>query len=146
MTPIRGSIKGGYVMSKRARILGVTGMTVALSFVGCGGAVEREGDEAEIAEVSEALTTAVYAEGLASGWQSWSWRTSVNTAATSPVYSGTKSLSATYGINWAGLYLHSNTLLSGSNYDTLRFWIHGGTTGGQHIDLTLRNAADADGP
>jgi len=132
-------------MTKRAMIQGVMGMmTLALSGAACSGSIEVE-DEANIEEVSEALTSAVYTDQLASGWQNWSWRTTVNSQATSPVQSGTKSLSATYGINWAGLYLHSSTLLTGSNYDTLHFFIHGGTAGGQQISVVLRDGSDAEG-
>jgi hypothetical protein len=138
-------------MNKRAYSVGL-GLSVALFGAGCGDAIDDyapsiDGDKPTIAEYEGALTsTSVYAEGLASGWANWSWSTSVNTQASSPVQSGSKSLAATFTAGWAGLYLHSDTLLSGSSYDTVRFWIHGGATGGQSISVRLRDSANQNGP
>jgi uncharacterized repeat protein (TIGR01451 family) len=78
----------------------------------------------------------VYDEALASGWGDWSWNTTRNFANPSPVHSGAASLAITYDAAWAGLYLHANAL-DLSAEDTLRFWIHGGATGGQEISVSL---------
>jgi len=86
---------------------------------------------------SAAVELPVYNDGLASGWDDWSWDTTVNFTNTTPVYSGTASLAATYTAGWAGLYLDSNIIISGSGYDTLEFWINGGMKGGQKLRVML---------
>lgn len=78
----------------------------------------------------------VYDEALASGWQNWSWDTTANFGATSPVHGGSKALAVTYNAGWAGLYLRSLGALP-TGYDTLRFWIHGGASGGQPITVAF---------
>lgn len=82
----------------------------------------------------------VFHDSLAPGWQNWSWSTSLNFANAAPVYgAGGQSVSVTHSAAWAGLYLHSTVLVSGAEYGTLRFAIHGGAAGGQMIAV---NAAD----
>lgn len=78
----------------------------------------------------------VYTDALASGWQDWSWDTTVDRSNATPVHSGTASIAATYTAAWGGLYLHANSL-DISAYDTLRFWLHGGTAGGQRVSISL---------
>ena len=78
----------------------------------------------------------VYGDALASGWQDWSWNTTVNLSNAVPVYSGTASIAATYTSAWGGLYLHANSA-DVSTYDTLQFWLHGGNAGGQRISVSL---------
>jgi hypothetical protein len=74
----------------------------------------------------------IYTDALQNSWQNWSWAT-VNLAATSPVHSGTKSASVTAGA-WAAIYLHNDPFDS-SNFTNITFWIHGGSPGGQKIQL-----------
>src|SRR5262249_13964483 len=54
----------------------------------------------------------VYADNLASGWEDWSWDTTVNLANATPVHSGGASVAATYTAAWGGLQLHTNTALT----------------------------------
>lgn len=79
----------------------------------------------------------VYVDALAAGWQDWSWGTSRDYAATSPVHSGAHSLAVTHTAAWGGLYLHAATPLPGTDYEAVRFWVHGGSTGGQSVVLAL---------
>ncbi len=83
-----------------------------------------------------AADLAVYADSLAAGWEDWSWNTTRNLANATPVHGGTASLAVTYTAAWGGLYLHANSV-DVSAYDTLRFWLHGGSAGGQHISVGL---------
>ena len=53
-------------------------------------------------------------------WDNWSWNTTINTSASSPVYVGTKSMAVTYNQAWAGLYLH-NPGFSTSSYSQFSF-------------------------
>lgn len=77
-----------------------------------------------------AATKVIYDDALATGWDNWSWA-EVNLSATSPTHSGSSSIQVTYSA-WSGLYLH-HAGLSTAGYTTLRFFIHGGTAGGQGI-------------
>lgn len=85
--------------------------------------------------VSAAAPLTIYGDGLAGGWVNWSWNTTINFAATTPIHGGSKSLSAKYDAAWAGVYLRSNTAVA-SGYDTLRFWMNGGT-GSQPITMSF---------
>jgi uncharacterized repeat protein (TIGR01451 family) len=78
----------------------------------------------------------VYDDGLASGWVDWSWGTTVDRSNTSPVHSGTASIAVTYTAAWGGLYLNASSV-DISAYDTLRFWLHGGSAGGQDISISI---------
>jgi hypothetical protein len=81
-----------------------------------------------------ALTQVIYADALGSGWDDWSWA-QVNLASTARTHSGSHSIAVTFD-GWEGLYLHKagvDTL----GYTHLRFFIHGGSTGGQHMDVFL---------
>jgi hypothetical protein len=53
----------------------------------------------------------------------------------SPVHSGSASIGVTYTAAWGGLYLHTHTPIDSSGYDRLRFYIHGGATGGQELRI-----------
>jgi uncharacterized repeat protein (TIGR01451 family) len=81
----------------------------------------------------------VYEDALATGWADWSWNTTVNPSNTSPVHHGSGvSIAATYTAAWGGLYLHADSV-DISAYDTLRFWLHGGSAGGQDISVSIEN-------
>ena len=75
----------------------------------------------------------IYDDALENGWQNWSWAT-VNLANTSPVHSGSYSISVTASntpSNWQALYL-SVSAMNTSGFTNLTFWINGGT-GGQAV-------------
>jgi hypothetical protein len=81
----------------------------------------------------------VYDDALVSGWQDWSYNSiTVDYGDTSTVYTGTHSTAVTYDGGWSGLQVgYHGAYLDVSAYDTFRFWIHGGSTGGQPIDLVI---------
>ncbi|MEZ4714201.1 MAG: glycoside hydrolase family 44 protein [Caldilineaceae bacterium] len=81
--------------------------------------------------------SAVYTDMLAPGWDNYSWNISADFENTSEVYSGTSAISVTYNLAWATLYLTTARQVSGNDYTVLRFWIHGGSTGGQKISVKL---------
>ncbi len=74
----------------------------------------------------------IYGDTLDSNWADWSWAT-VSLTNTVPVHSGNQSIAVKYNAAWEGLYLHANSAVDTSSYDQLRFFIHGGSTGGQHL-------------
>lgn len=80
------------------------------------------------------LTENIYIDSLSAGWADWSWG-AVNLSASSPVHGGSHSISVQLAA-WQGLYLHNagvNTL----GFTHLRFFIHGGTSGGQQMNVYL---------
>ncbi len=79
----------------------------------------------------------VFSEALASGWGDWSWGVAANLNNPSPVHGGTKSIAVTFSQGWAGFQLGRNDGLDVSAYDTLRFWIHGGTAGNQTVEIQI---------
>ena len=83
---------------------------------------------------------AVYTDALVNGWQNWSWAT-VNLSNTTPVQSGTNSISVSAG-PYQALYLHQ-TAFDSTPYAALVFWIDGGASGGQllQVQATLNGAA-----
>lgn len=79
----------------------------------------------------------VYADSLQNGWENWSWAT-VNLANPSPVRSGSSSISVS-SQNWQALYLH-HAAQAGSAFTNLGFWINGGASGGQIVQVqAMRN-------
>ena len=92
-------------------------------------------------------TNTVYADALGSGWQDWSWDPITrNLSASSLVHGGSASIAITYTGGWSGFQLGRSSGLTASDYDTLRFWIHGGSSGGQQVTVYLQGqGASGDG-
>lgn len=92
------------------------------------------------------LEITIYDDALAAGWDNWSWA-QVDLAAGDPVHSGTSSIQVVFDA-WEGLYLHK------AGVDTLgvthlRFYTHGGSSGGQQMNLFLNlevNGSPQNGP
>jgi uncharacterized repeat protein (TIGR02543 family) len=91
-----------------------------------------------IARASAATVTwPVYTDKIQWGLEAWSWNGSYDNANTSPVQSGTASMKATFTSGWASLYLHSNVHIYTDSLQTLHFYIHGGSTGGQQVSVGI---------
>jgi hypothetical protein len=75
----------------------------------------------------------IYDDALENGWQNWGWAT-LNYTNTSPVHSGSDSISVTIAGAWQGIQIwHSD---QNSTLDTnLSFWLNGGTSGGQKLQV-----------
>ena len=74
----------------------------------------------------------VYDDALENGWQDWSWATRSYTN-TSPVHSGSDSISVTAGA-WAGIQLYHPDMDS-TPYASISFWLNGGASGGQKLQM-----------
>jgi alpha-L-arabinofuranosidase len=87
---------------------------------------------------------AVYTDNLVNGFQNWSWATVSFTNAT-PTHTGAHSIRVVNNGNYQALYLqHPN--FSTAPYDSLSFWIQGGTNGGQRLTVYgLLNGASQSG-
>lgn len=89
----------------------------------------------------------IYSDSLAQGWQDWTggWGTQRNLSNASPVHSGSFSIAVTYTGAWQGLLL-ANAGVSTSGFTSLHFFIHGGSAGGQQIQLYVETASEGQGP
>lgn len=76
---------------------------------------------------------AIYTGHLVNGFQNWSWA-SVNIYNNSPTYTNTHSISVTCNTNYPALYLE-HPQFDTSLYQTLDFWINGGSSGGQKLQV-----------
>ncbi len=87
----------------------------------------------------------IYADALGSGWNDWSWDPITrNLAAGSPVHAGSAAIAVTYTGGWSGLKLAYPAEVNAAGYDTLRFWVHGGATGGQQVTVQLEGTGGSD--
>jgi hypothetical protein len=77
----------------------------------------------------------IYDNALENSWQNWSWSTTVilNNTGTY-VHSGAASISATITSGWSALSLWHSAQDS-SAYTNLTFWINGGASGGQRLQI-----------
>lgn len=110
----------------------ILSIIIAVTALVPGWAVQANGSMAPAAALTPVT---IYGDSLASGWQDWSWNANRNLSNPSPVQSGTASISVTITSAWGALYLHNNTALSTSGYDHLEFYIHGGSSGGQQLNI-----------
>jgi hypothetical protein len=94
---------------------------------------------------AQAAPQTIYADALAAGWANWSWGATVNLAATTPVHGGSHSIAVTYTGGWQGLYLAYPGGQSTQGYTKLRFYAHGGSGGGQLMQVYAVRASDGDG-
>ena len=82
----------------------------------------------------------VYTESLQNGWQDYGWAR-LDYASTVQAHSGTRSIAVTPAA-YAALYLHHDAQPA-ITYTNLSFWIHGGASGGQllQVQATVGGAA-----
>lgn len=125
----------------------------------CGGASDFQGSTPELttpevttpeappsesspveADATAVDSNTVYADALGTGWADWSWATR-NLAATSPLFAGTRSITANFGA-WTGLYFH-HTGVSTVGLEFVEFQVHGGSTSNPALTAyaTVANAA-----
>jgi len=76
-------------------------------------------------------TIQIYADGLGSHWEDWSWNATRSLAATDQVYSGTRAISATLGAWGALSFWHP--AFSASPYHWLEFYVRGAPSGQQRL-------------
>ena len=74
----------------------------------------------------------IFDDALQNGWQNWSWAAvDLNQVAT--VHGGTKAIAVTVDA-WEGLYL-AHDAMDSTGFTNLAFWIHGGSGGGQRLQV-----------
>ncbi|NTV31093.1 hypothetical protein HGA91_03920 [candidate division WWE3 bacterium] len=82
----------------------------------------------------------LYSDSIASGGDNWSWNSTINVSNTSPSRSG-NSVAVTHNQAWGGFYLRFSNGIDLAEYDRIRFYIHGGSTGSQNIVFELYDEA-----
>ena len=85
-------------------------------------------------------TLQIYADGLGSHWQDWSWNATRNLSATDQVYSGTQAISVMLGA-WGALSLWHPTFSSGP-YHWLEFYVRGSPSGQQYLWALVNTEGD----
>ncbi|MGB0757464.1 MAG: FG-GAP-like repeat-containing protein [Patescibacteria group bacterium] len=84
----------------------------------------------------------VYDDSLASGWEDWSWSSTVTYDSSEEVYDGNDSIKVVYNAAWAGLYMHTDDGVNIDDMERLRLAIHGGSTAGQEPEVRLYDDDD----
>jgi len=79
-----------------------------------------------------------YDDTLAAGWEDWSWGgVTRDMAHPDPVYSGTAAIAVTFTAGWSGLQFGRGAPLDVSAYDVFSLRVHGGTGGGQQVEVHI---------
>ncbi len=71
----------------------------------------------------------IYEDGLSTGWQNWSWNSTINFANKAPVQAGPRSMAVNYTSGWGGVSLRAPTNINNpsATYSAISFWVHGGS-------------------
>jgi hypothetical protein len=83
----------------------------------------------------------IYDEGLQNGFQNWSYGGGSVFGSTEQAHAGSLSIRLTGGAapnNFNALSFFRMPVMHTNAYPTLRFWVHGGTSGGQQLRLYLQ--------
>ncbi len=75
----------------------------------------------------------VYDDALENNWQNYGWAT-LNYANTSPVHSGSDSISVTISSAWEGVQIY-HTDQDSTYFTNISFWLDGGPSGGQKLQV-----------
>lgn len=84
----------------------------------------------------------IFTDQMVGGFEMWGWAPHSMTN-TTPVHSGTRSISVTASA-WTGLFIH-HAELNTSAFTNLSLWVHGGEAGGQILRVSVK-AGTNDGP
>jgi hypothetical protein len=91
---------------------------------------------------ASAANLVIYGDALENGFQDDSWADSVNDYNTSPVYSGSDSISVS-AAQYTALWLYNN--FSTAPYGSLDFWINGGAAGASGLQVMgVTNSEDSE--
>ncbi len=63
-----------------------------------------------------------------------------------PKSGGHRAIAVTITAGWSAFYLHSSSAINLSGYDKLRFWVHGGSTGNQKLQIVANGATSTTFP
>lgn len=81
----------------------------------------------------------VYDDALGPGFEDWSYGGGSDFANTTPVHAGTHSIALSGNAYNAVSFHHAPAALSAGTWPTLKLWVHGGSVGGQPLQLLLQH-------
>ncbi len=119
----------------------------ALLGLNCNAHDVQQGPEPALARHASALedggSLVIYDEALDADWNDWSsWEATQDPAATSPApHHGSYAMAVTFEGPYRVLELRPAAPIDAAPYDLVGFWVHGGSTGGQQINLQLRDGS-----
>jgi hypothetical protein len=76
----------------------------------------------------------IYADSLVNGWSDGSYNVTHSFANTSPVHTGSDSISATITNAYGGIQLN-HAKMAVTNFASISFWVNGGLIGGQQLQM-----------
>jgi len=85
---------------------------------------------------SAAANTSIYANSVVAPFSDWSWAATRNAADTSKFHSSPASYSFV-PYDYQGVYFESPATIDTTKHKSIEFWINGGTSGGQNINVDL---------
>jgi alpha-L-arabinofuranosidase len=127
---------GGRTRRRRGQKL--RGFAVALAVAGTGVGLTLT-PVAMRGGVAHAASTPVYDDVLGSGWSDWSWRTTTNLEGTSPVHTGSRSITAQITSLGGSVSLRTATPVPADVDTIVSFSVYGGTNG---INLLVYTSSD----
>lgn len=88
----------------------------------------------------------IYTDALAGGWEDWSYfpTIAVDFDNPAPVHAGIRSIAVVFNETWAALSLRTSPALDASLYQSLRFWVYGGS-GGTKLAVFVQQTDDGPG-
>lgn len=81
----------------------------------------------------------VYHDSLAQGFVNWSWESTISLSETAKVYEGSRAIAFTPRTGWAGLYLHTTSPITTTEYQYLEMAVQGTQTA-QKFSVILHDA------
>jgi hypothetical protein len=79
----------------------------------------------------------IYLDSLAPGWADWSWGIAHNLSDSATVHAGSNAIAVNLTSAWGALYLHAGSGISLASHSGVQFWVNGGSTGGQRLQLVV---------
>ncbi len=89
---------------------------------------------------ASASGVSIFDDAVATGWEDWSWDSTVSLNATAPVHSGATAIAVTYNKAEAGFSLRAPAPINTAGYRAISFWAYGG--GGGNTLLLYTQAED----
>jgi hypothetical protein len=88
------------------------------------------------ASAQAATDSTIYDDALQNNWGNWGWASTIDTASTTYVHTGSSSIAVT-ALAWQGFQLGHNypAPFNTTGYGNLTFWINGGPVGGQVLQV-----------
>lgn len=80
----------------------------------------------------------IYTDFKEAPWDIWNWGVTADFSLTntSPVHAGNYSIRAPFSESWGAIYL-TRSAFSTAGLTNLKLWVHGGSTGGQGVSVTV---------